>query len=119
MAVLWAVVQFRPFLSGRRFTLITGCSAPLRPFCSRDLDPKLYRWALRVNEFNMESSWREGPAHRPPDALSRLLRPNAAPESVDDSFLDDCTSDYPLDSVGPRAAILSGQLLNDLESHWE
>ena len=54
MAVLWAVVHFRPFLSGRRFTLITDFSALLWLFRSRDLDPKLYRWALRLTEFDMD-----------------------------------------------------------------
>ena len=54
-----------------------------------------------------------------PDALCRFLRPNAAPESVDDSFPDDCTSGNPLDDVGPRGPVLEGQLLNELHTFSE
>ena len=97
MAVLWAVVYFRPILSGRRFTLVTDFSAPLWIFRSRDMDPKLYRWTLRLTEFDMDMTWKAGTSHHLPDTLSHLLRPNAAPESVDDSFPDKCTSGNPLD----------------------
>ena len=51
-----------------------------------------------------------------PDALCRFLRPNAAPESVDDSFPDDCTLDNPLDYVGTQGPVLEGQLLNELDT---
>ena len=105
MAVLWAVVQFRPFLSGRRLTLITDCSALPWPFRSRDLDPKLYHWALRLTEFDVGMKLKAGSFHQLPDVLSRLLRPNAAPASVNDSFPADCTSGNPLDYIGPRGPV--------------
>ena len=111
MAVLWAVVHFRPFLSGRRLTLITDCSALLRLFRSRDLDPKIYRWTLCPTEFDMDMKWKAASSHQLPDALS--------PESVGDSFPDDCTSGNPLDDVGPRGPVLEGQLLNELHTFSE
>ena len=49
---VWAVLHVRPFSSGRRFTFITDCSAFMWLFRSRDLELKLYRWALRVTEFD-------------------------------------------------------------------
>lgn len=45
-AVLWAVEHFRHYLWGRRFTLVTDCSALTWLFKSQHLSPKLYRWAL-------------------------------------------------------------------------
>ena len=53
MAVLWAVAHFRPYLAGRPFTLVTDCSALAWLFRSRNLNPKLYRWSLRLAEYDM------------------------------------------------------------------
>ena len=53
MSVLWAITHFRPYLAGRSFTLVTDCSALTWLFRSRDLDPKLYRRALRLGESDM------------------------------------------------------------------
>ena len=92
MAVLSAVVHFRPYLAGRSFALVTDCSALTWLFRSRDLDPKLYRWSLRLAEFDMTMRWRAGSSHQLPDALSRLPRPGPVADPIDDSFPDDATS---------------------------
>ena len=89
----------------------TDCSELLWLFQSRNIDPKLCRWALSLTEFDMEMKWRAGSLHELPDPLSRLLRLNSASESAGDSFLhDDCTSSNPRDCVGPRGPVLDGQL---------
>ena len=106
-----------PFiLSGGRFTLITDYSALLWLFRGHDLNPKLYRWELRLTEFDMDMNWKAGSSHQLPDALSRLLRPNTAPESVEDSFPGDSTSGNPLNYLGPRGPVLEEQLLNELDT---
>ena len=43
MAVLWGVGHYRQFFAGRRFNLITDCSALTWLFRSRNLSPKLHR----------------------------------------------------------------------------
>ena len=73
MAVLWAVEHFRSYLWGRRFTPRTDCSALTWLFKSQTLTPKLYRWALRLMEYDMDLKWKAGQNHLP-DALSRLPR---------------------------------------------
>ena len=115
MAVLWAVAHFRPYLAGRSFALVTDCSALTWLFRSRDLDPKLYRWSLRLAEFDMTMRWRAGSSHQLPDALSRLPRPGPAADPIDDSFPDDATSGELGDYVGPQGPVLEGVLLKDLE----
>ena len=67
----------------------------------------------------MIMKWRPGTSHQLPDALSRLLRPGAAGDSIDDSFPDDTPSGNPTDYVGPRGPFLDGQLLNHLEPFKE
>lgn len=44
MGILWGVDHFKPYLSGRPFTLVTDCSALTWLFRSRELCPKLHRW---------------------------------------------------------------------------
>ena len=95
MALLWEVAHFRLYLTGRPFTLVTDCSALTWLFRSRNLNPKLYRWSVRLAEYDMTIRWRTGSSHQLPDALSRLLRPGPATNPIDDSFLDDATSDEP------------------------
>ena len=70
MAVLWGVGHYRQFLAGRRFNLITDCSALTWLFRSRNLSPKLHRWALRLAEYDIVLRWRAGTENFMPDALS-------------------------------------------------
>ena len=67
------VFNSRNELGFHSFTLITDCSTLLWLIRSRDLDPKLYRWALRLTEFDMEMNSRAGSPHQVSDALSGLL----------------------------------------------
>lgn len=48
--VYGSVVGSSEFLSGRRFTLITGCSIRMRLFRSHDLDPSQYLKALHFTK---------------------------------------------------------------------
>ena len=114
-----AIVHFRPFLTGRQFTLFSDCSALTWLFRSRDLDPQLYRWALLFTEFDMIMKWRPETSHPLPDALARLLRPGGSGDSIDDSFPDDTSPGNATDYAGPSGPILDGQLLNDLEPFKE
>ena len=72
MAVLWGVGHFRQFLAGREFSPVTGCSALTWLFRSRNLSPKLHRWALRLEKYDIVLQWRAGAINLMPDALSRL-----------------------------------------------
>lgn len=116
MAVLWAVQHYRPYLLGRRFKLVTDCSALTWLFRSRDLCPKLHRWALRLAEHDMVLEWRAGTQHVLPDALSRLPHNPSPGADISDAFPDDATSAQPQQFVGPRGPQLDGVLLADLEA---
>lgn len=116
MAVLWAVNHFRPYLLGRPFTLVTDCSALTWLFRSRDLCPKLHRWALRLMEHDMTLEWRAGTQHVLPDALSRLPHQPHQGDDIDDSFPDDGSSSQKEQFVGPRGPSLDGVLLSTLEA---
>ncbi|CAN0436657.1 unnamed protein product, partial [Pylaiella littoralis] len=117
MGVLWAVQHFRPYVMGRKFTLVTDCSALTWLFRSRDLCPNLHRWALRLMEYDMTLEWRAGTNMALPDALSRLPHAPEPGADIDDSFSDDGTSASPEQFVGPRGPSLEGVLLADLEAN--
>ena len=72
MAVLWAVQNFRQNVAGRRFASVTDCSALTWLFRSRNLDPKLHRWARSLQEYNIDLRWRADSVNLVPDCLSRL-----------------------------------------------
>ena len=63
----------------------------------------------------MTMTWRLGTSHHLPDALTRLPRPDAADDLIDDSFPDNASSGNPTDCVGLRGPIRDGQLLSVLE----
>ena len=114
MTVLWGVGHYRQFLAGRRFNLITDCSALTWLFRSRNLSPTLHRWALRLAEYYIVLRWRAGTENLMPDALSRLpLNTDTEPTDIDDSFPDDPSSSAPNHNVGPRGPTLYNIALAD------
>lgn len=112
MAVLWAVDHFRPYVWGRRFTLISDCSTLTWLFKSRDLSFKLNRWALRLIEYDMDLQWRPGTRHQLPDALSRLPCTDSPGEDIDEAFPDDTSSRQA--HRGPEGPVLDGVPLKEL-----
>ena len=106
MAVLWAVEQFKPYLWGRKFTLITDCSALTWLFMSQTLSPKLRRWALRLMEYDTDVQWKAGQYHHLPDSLLRLPRFETSGEDIGDSFPGDASDRQTY--RGARGPILDG-----------
>ena len=108
------VGHYRQFLAGRRFNLVTDCSALTWLFRSRNLSPKLHRWALRLAEYDIVLRWRAGTENLMPDALPRLpLHTDTEPTDIDESFPDDPSSSAPNHYVGPRGPTLYNIALAD------
>ena len=117
MAMLWGVGHFGQFLAGRRFSLVTDCSALTWLFRSRNLSLKLHRWALHLTDYDIVLRWRVGAENLMPDELSRFpLHTDTEPTDVDDSFPDDPFSSAPNHYVGPRGLTLHNVALADTPS---
>ncbi|OWY99132.1 Transposase, partial [Phytophthora megakarya] len=71
LAVVWAIKLYRPYLYGRRFTIVTYHSALKWLMMSPNLAGKLHRWALTLQKFDFEVQYRLGSTNVVADALSR------------------------------------------------
>eukprot|EP00731_Ephydatia_muelleri_P013328 Em0007g638a len=85
LAIVWAMKQFRHYLLGRIFQLMTD-HAPLQWLAAQKMEGLLCRWALAIQEFSFEIVYRKGIANGNADALSRrepeMETPHAAMNTV-------------------------------------
>jgi len=89
LAVVQAIRHFRPYLHGRKFTVLTDHRALeflLNP--STELSDRLQRWALKLQSYSFTVVYRKGSEMGHVDALSRLGRVNAlATTALPDTLL--------------------------------
>ena len=72
LAVLLAIKQFRPFLYGTHFTIVTDHSSLRWLQQMKDPDGRLARWALKLQHYDFSIVHRAGAIHQNADGLSRL-----------------------------------------------
>ena len=70
LAIVYALKQFRHYLLGRQFTLLTD-HAPLQWLAGQKMEGLLARWALATQEYDFTISYRKGTVNSNADALSR------------------------------------------------
>jgi hypothetical protein len=76
LAAVWAIVYFRPYLYGQKFTLVTN-HQPLKWLMeSYKIIRKLARWTLLLQEYDFEVVHRAGIANLDVDGLSRNPSPS-------------------------------------------
>ncbi|GJP34392.1 hypothetical protein CLOM_g18839 [Closterium sp. NIES-68] len=71
LAAVWAVELFRPYLQGRRFTLVTDHQLLLWLMRNQTLKGRNARWAMCLQEFDFEVKHRPGKTLQHVDGLSR------------------------------------------------
>ena len=96
LAVVWGLEKWRNTIEGRHTVVITDHRALTWIFSTKqNLAPRLYRWVLRVQDFDFEVKFRPGKYQVVPDALSRDSRFEPVMEVgiVDKTVIDDNESE--------------------------
>lgn len=72
LAAVWGVNQYKHYLKGRRFILITDCSSLLHTFKCTKTSPKLNRWSACLLDYDFDLRYRKGELNTS-DLLSRRI----------------------------------------------
>lgn len=70
-AIVYCIHHFRPYLYGRKFTIVTDHRPLIWIKSARDPTSRLARWRLKIEEYNYTIVYREGRSNTAADALSR------------------------------------------------
>ena len=91
LAIVYAVKEFRPYLYGTEFTVITDHN-PLRWLQSvKDSSDCLLRWSLKLQEYNFHIEHRPGTHHTNADTMSRIPYHSEVQQAI--AVLDYSSSD--------------------------
>lgn len=71
-AIIWGVKQFRPYLLGQKFKIITDHQALSWLFSIKDLRSRLTRWRLKLEEYEYEIIYKPGVSNTNADVLSGI-----------------------------------------------
>ena len=72
LAIVFALKQFRHYLLGRPFKLVTD-HAPLQWLSAQKMESIVCRWALVMQEYSFSIEYRKGSLNSNADALSRRV----------------------------------------------
>ena len=71
LAIVYSVLHFRPYLYGRKFTLVTDHKPLLWFRTCKDGNARVLRWRLKLAEYEYEVVYKAGKANVNADPLSR------------------------------------------------
>jgi hypothetical protein len=85
--VIFACDQFRPYIVDSKVTVHTDHSAIKYLMNKKDANPRLIRWVLLLQEFDLHIVERKGEDNPIADHLSRMENIPNDPIHINDSFL--------------------------------
>ena len=88
LAIIFGCKTFRPYLYGRRFSIITDHQPLKWLFNHTNPSSKLQRWRLTLEEFDYEIIYRKGRLNSAADALSRYPVQNITSNEPDEANLN-------------------------------
>ena len=88
LAIVFAFDKFRPYLIGNKVIVHTDSSAIKYLMTKKDAKPRLIRWVLLLQEFDLEIKDKKGTENLVVDHLSRLQGPRDEVH-VNDDFPDE------------------------------
>lgn len=73
MAIVYALERFRVYLQGMSFTIVTDCNAIKMALSKKDINPRISRWVLLLQNYDYKVEHRPGERMQHVDALSRNM----------------------------------------------
>lgn len=71
LAIVRSLQRMRVYLFGKKFKVVTDCSALRYTLTKKDINPRIARWWLLIQDFEFDVEYRAGTSMRHVDALSR------------------------------------------------
>lgn len=87
MAIVLAILRWRPYLLGRRFIVRTDQQSLKFLLEQRVVTPEHQKWLVKLLGYDFEIQYRAGPSNRAADALSRVGNPECQ-VLLTDSWVD-------------------------------
>ena len=88
LAIVYALDKFRQYLLGTKVIVFSDHAAIRYLMTKKDAKPRLIRWVLLLQEFDLEIRDKSGKQNLVADHLSRIIN-NEEPMPLDDSFPDE------------------------------
>lgn len=91
LAIIWPTSYFRPYLYGAKFEILSD-HQPLKwlfvKLQSRDLNPRLYRWIIKLSDYNLVVNYIKGKDNQVADFLNRINYDSGEINALDNSIQD-------------------------------
>jgi hypothetical protein len=78
LAIVWGCKYFRPYLYGKKFTVVTDQRPLVWIFNVKDPNSRLLRWRLKL-EYKYNTVYKRGSSNNNADALSRIYVAETTP----------------------------------------
>ncbi|KAJ0754891.1 putative nucleotidyltransferase, Ribonuclease H [Helianthus annuus] len=117
LAVVYALDKFRAYIWGSKVIIYSDHSAVRYLMEKKDAKPRLIRWVLLLQEFDLEIRDKKGSENVVADHLSRLSVEDSSREEINETFPDEHILKVGI--LPWYANIVNYLVTGDLPAHWD